>query len=259
MESDAAFVAWAERLVHDLVALSDLRARELRVVEWIGEMDPAYAAQVIAAVAALAQGKHAAAEVALLAFVNVRRYEKELGYQRLADLYRQADELDLPEVKELLLEGRAQRRVDEGGGTGNDHVEKTLGERKALAMTRDRDLLDRLLFDRHPQVIRILLTNPRLTERDVVRLAAMRPVGTAVLEEIVRQPKWLVRYRVKLALVSNPYTPTNLALSLVGYLNKPDLRQVADNSTLAEAVRARAKDLASHLPAGRRVRSPRSH
>ena len=59
----------------------------------------------------------------------------------------------------------------------------TLGERKSLARRPDRAMLDRLLHDPHPDVIRRLLRNPRLTEDDVVRLAARRPGRPEVLVE----------------------------------------------------------------------------
>ena len=51
----------------------------------------------------------------------------------------------------------------------------TLGERKSLAKKPDRDLLERLLADPHPDFIRGVLRNPRLTEDDVVRFVARVP------------------------------------------------------------------------------------
>ncbi|MCC6806756.1 MAG: hypothetical protein IT381_04995 [Deltaproteobacteria bacterium] len=235
----SAFAEWADRLAHDLSAISEPIARERRVVEWLREMDPGYAVRVLAAVIDRAHGRSTPAQRVLHALVGLRRYETELGYQRLSELYRHADDFGLSTVKDLLLEGRPQRFAP-GRGSENEHLEKTLGERKALATTRDRDVLDRLLFDRHPHVIRILLKNRRLVESDVVRLAARRPASPEVLREIVQAPSWIARYRVKLALVCNPYTPTNVALSLLGFLLAPDLRAVAASSTLAKEVRTRA-------------------
>ena len=55
--------------------------------------------------------------------------------------------------------------------------------------------------------------------------------------------KWVARYRVKLAIVSNPYTPVNVALGLLSSLHEQDLREVAASSTLAEALRAQAERL----------------
>ena len=54
----------------------------------------------------------------------------------------------------------------------------TLGERKSLARTHDRSLIQRVVRDPHPDVVRILLDNPSLTEEDVVRVCAARPNQT---------------------------------------------------------------------------------
>jgi len=103
----------------------------------------------------------------------------------------------------------------------------TLGERKALARRRDRDLLARVLRDPHPEVIRILLGNPALTEDDVIRLCARRPVDPTVLREVFRNTRWIVRYRVRRAIVMNPFAPLDVALQLALHLNGPDAREVA--------------------------------
>ena len=56
----------------------------------------------------------------------------------------------------------------------NPAMDRSAGERTALARRRDRLTLDRLTRDRDPRVIAVLLDNPVLLERDVVRIAAGR-------------------------------------------------------------------------------------
>lgn len=124
-------------------------------------------------------------------------------------------------VEELEEDAETQRVPDFGRGRP-----VSLGERKSLARRNDRELLARVLRDPHPDVIRILLGNPALTEPDVVRLCARRPVSREVLREIFRSPRWIVRYPVKTALALNPYTPVDIALQLVPLLQKGDLRRV---------------------------------
>jgi hypothetical protein len=126
----------------------------------------------------------------------------------------------------------AQRIPDFGTGRT-----LTLGERKALARRQNRDLLARVLRDPHPDVIRILLGNPGLTERDVVTLCARRPVMGEVLREVFRQHRWIVRYRVKRTLVLNPYTPLDVALQLVPLLQSQDLRAVLQAGELRADLR----------------------
>ncbi len=114
----------------------------------------------------------------------------------------------------------------------------SLGERKSLARRRDRNLLARVLRDPHPDVVRILLDNPALTELDVVRLCARRPISPAALSEVFRHPRWICRYRVRRTLALNPYTPEELALQILPHLTSADLKAVACSGALSERVRA---------------------
>jgi len=139
-----------------------------------------------------------------------------------------------------LLDPRPAERVTENDPQVPDFGRGrslTLGERKSLARSRDRDLLARVLRDPHPDVIRILLGNPTLTETDVVRLCARRPIPEDVLREVFRCTRWIVRYRVRRSLVKNPFTPIDLALQLAAHLTAPDAREVVDSPELSLPVR----------------------
>ena len=61
-----------------------------------------------------------------------------------------------------------------------------------------------------------------MTESDIVRLCARRPVSTEVLREVFRSPRWIVRYPIKVALALNPYTPLDIALQLAPHLQAQD-------------------------------------
>lgn len=122
---------------------------------------------------------------------------------------------------------------DFGGGR-----KLTLGERKSLARKRDRNLLARVLRDPDPDVIRILLGNPALVEDDIVRLAARRPIRRQVLEQVFQHPRWILRYRVRLALAFNPHTPEELVLQLVPHLAPSDVRELVRLGHISDRVRA---------------------
>ena len=119
----------------------------------------------------------------------------------------------------------------------------TLGERKALARTHDRSLIQRVVRDPHPDVVRILLGNPSLTEEDVVRICATRPNDPQVLQTVYRHRRWVVRYRPRNAIVRNPATPLDTALLLVPLLRKSELREAATSSELAPAVRLSCRSI----------------
>jgi len=124
----------------------------------------------------------------------------------------------------------------------------TLGERKSLARRPPPHLLDKVLADPHPDVIRNLLAAARLTEDDVVRLATKRPGKPEVLQEVARHPRWCQRPRVRLALVMNPATPSELAISMVALLRRNELKSVVEATSLHPALRAAASERLARRP-----------
>ncbi|HET6415023.1 MAG TPA: hypothetical protein VFG22_01915 [Polyangiales bacterium] len=156
----------------------------------------------------------------------------ELGEAaRNAGLHHIADFLTPPAESESPPEDK-RRIPDFGRGRP-----VTLGERKSLARTHDRALIQRVVRDPHPDVVRILLDNPSLTEEDVVHVCATRPNDPEVLQAVYRHRRWVVRYRPRNAIVRNPDTPLDTALLLVPLLRKPELREAATSPELAPALR----------------------
>jgi hypothetical protein len=96
-------------------------------------------------------------------------------------------------------------------------------------------------------VIQTILGNPRLTEAEVVKLAASRRATPEVLEIIAQDDRWIARYPVKVALVNNPATPLRVVLGMLPYLLQQDLRALAAGSSRPE-LRVRASSLLSRRP-----------
>ena len=119
----------------------------------------------------------------------------------------------------------------------------TLGERKSLARTHDRSLIQRVVRDPHPDVVRILLDNPSLTEEDVVRICAARPNHPTVLQTVYGHRRWVVRYRPRNTIVRNPDTPLDTALLLAPLLRKSELKEAATSSELAPPLRLSCKTI----------------
>jgi hypothetical protein len=117
----------------------------------------------------------------------------------------------------------------------------TLGERRALARRPSRAALDRLMRDPHPMVARLVLANPRITEDDVVRMAAYRPARPEIVFEIAKA--WSHHARPRKAIVLNPGSPPAVSVPLLGLLIRPELADVARAADLPAVVRATAQDL----------------
>jgi hypothetical protein len=119
--------------------------------------------------------------------------------------------------------------------------ETPLGIRKALARRPDFQLLRRIGRDQDHRVIRVLLSNSRMTETDVIRIGSTRPTSPKVLDEISRHPLWVARYSVKKVIVFNPHSPLSLALRFVTFMKLQDLLDLVEqpgiNPVLAEQAR----------------------
>jgi hypothetical protein len=171
----------------------------------------------------------------------------ELGATaRRAELHHVADFL-MPPLDDSAPLDDGRRIPDLGRGRP-----LTLGERKSLARTHDRSLIQRVVRDPHPDVVRILLDNPSLTEVDVVRVCAARPNDPHVLQAVYRHRRWVVRYRPRNAIVRNPHTQLGTALLLAPLLRKGELEEAASSSELAPSLRLSCKRIAEMRTVGTR-------
>jgi hypothetical protein len=157
--------------------------------------------------------------------------------------------LSLDRMLRRTSHGSAEQRATEPPvpdyGAGR---ELTVGERKSLARRPSRRSFEMLLRDPHPMVIQQLLQNPKLTEDDVVRLAAHRPARAETLTEIARLPRWLSRPRVRLAMLLNPGTPEHIALPLLVACTRGELREVVQSGDTPVLLRATAGELLALRP-----------
>lgn len=253
------------RLVRSLLSLGDAQLRQAYAEDILLRYEPGLLADALDELARLAEAFEPRAREALLPVVfamNQPRCEARVQVLRREAVARGLDGL------ERLLRARARpsgstvpedddaRVPDYGAGRV-----LSLGERKSLARRSDRDMLERLLLDPHPDVIHRLLVNPRVTEELVVRLAARRPVSPSVLAEIARAPRWAGRPRVRLALILNPSLAEDIAIRLVSLLLRQELQLVLSrmpedsplHTLCAERLRASPPQAAVITPAAPRV------
>jgi hypothetical protein len=129
----------------------------------------------------------------------------------------------------------------------------TLGERKSIARRPPPELLHKVLADPHPDVVRNVLASARVTEDDVVRMVTRRPGKAETLAEVARHPRWCHRPRVRVALVLNPATPTDLSITMLSLLLRSQLMTVIESQALHPAVRTAARERLERLPPVRRT------
>lgn len=238
------------RFARSVVALADPVLRRDFVVERCLVTPPAELGRALDALALAAEQGDERAKDALVAVVDAMNDPRARdAFQRLRE---EAAGAGLVTLNRLLRHparpsrppGRSSARPPDYSawrGRASDAGEVrplTLGERKSLAKRPDRNLLERLLGDPHPDVIRGVLQNPRLTEDDVVRFVARATQRPEHLAEVARSPAWSHRPRVRLSLVLAPRTPVEVAIPLAGLLLRHELRLVVESTAVAPPVRA---------------------
>lgn len=234
-------MATALALARKLAALPEPQMREHVLVEFLCATDPGRAAVVLAEIHAKGRSGGPPFSVALRTVFGVLSREV-LGYERQAALYEAAKEGGHEAVMLMLYTSSAAEQPRSAGASAQHEL--TLGHRKSLARSRDPEVLERLIVSPEPEVVRNLLANPRVTEDDVIRLAAQRPADPAVQREICASARWIKRYRVRRALVLNPYTPLDIGIRLLGFLTVGDLTLVRTSPMLSESLRRAAERIA---------------
>ncbi len=245
----------AALLVGKLKPILGPRMRAVVMAEYLTRTPPPRAVRALAALISKATSGGAPSYLAAAECLTATLSDDELlPYKSRARLYAAAKRAGLLEIARLFFDASparassetlAEQLAPERALVPRGRV-LTLGERKSLARSHRRDLIQQLLRDPHPDVVRILLGNRHLTELDVLTLASRRPAVPAALALIAADPRWGTRYPVKRALAYNPYTPVHLAVRLITTMRAADLQAIAADPRLAQLVREQASSLLQH-------------
>ncbi len=235
---------WVSRVERRVRSVPE-RAMRLAVLrEMLGELEADGAVSALGLLHDRAVSGHADARMVLQELALDAQLFLAMPYPVRSVAYTKACRADRPEVARMLLVGgpKTNPTVAESS-TENEYASESVGERCSAARGRDRFKLDRLLHDRDHRVIRVLLENPLLVERDVVKIAAMRPTRPEILEQLARHRKWASRYPVRKAIGSNPHTPPSVARRLLPSLLRQDLRAISQAGSIPEEIRELARSL----------------
>jgi hypothetical protein len=100
-----------------------------------------------------------------------------------------------------------------------------------------------LVRERNKLICRAVIRSPRLTDTEVETFAGMRNVDEEVLRMIGNNRTWMAKYSIMITLAKNPKSPIALVLPLINRLNLRDLKSLATDKGISEAVRTSAKRL----------------
>jgi outer membrane biosynthesis protein TonB len=98
-----------------------------------------------------------------------------------------------------------------------------------------------LIRDPNRLVASAVLGSPQLTEAEIESFSAMKNVSDDVLRKIGNHREWTKRYQVVSNLVKNPRTPIAVSMGLVSRMNPRDMKALAVDRNVPEAVRKQAQ------------------
>ncbi|MGB2714361.1 MAG: hypothetical protein WBC51_09300 [Vicinamibacterales bacterium] len=116
-------------------------------------------------------------------------------------------------------------------------------ERMKLAMKGTREQRAQLVRDSNRMVATAVLSSPKLTDAEVEAFAKMGNVSEDVLRIIGTNRSWLKNYGVTLGLVKNPKTPPGISMQLINRLSERDVKMLAVDRNVPEALRLVARKL----------------
>jgi hypothetical protein len=114
-------------------------------------------------------------------------------------------------------------------------------QRMKLAMKGTKAQRAQLIRDSNKLVAAAVLGSPKLTESEVEAFAKMANVTEDVLRTIAMNRSWVKNYGVVAGLTRNPKTPPGISMQMVQRLNERDLKMLAIDRNVPEAVRLAAR------------------
>jgi hypothetical protein len=117
----------------------------------------------------------------------------------------------------------------------------TVVQRIRLAYRGNKEERMFLVQDRNRLVSAAALKSPKTREADAEAIANMKSVSEDVLRSIAFRKDWMRHYGILRALVRNPRSPIDVTLGLVMKLNARDMKQLAGDRNVPEAVRSTAR------------------
>lgn len=112
-----------------------------------------------------------------------------------------------------------------------------------LALRGNRDARTLLARDNNKVIRRFVLSNPMLTEEEIISIARDKNSTEEVLRAISERGDWLKSYGVRRALATNPKTPLPIALKQLATLLINDLGRIARSKDVPQAIVIQARKM----------------
>ncbi|PYS97987.1 MAG: hypothetical protein DMF63_18210 [Acidobacteria bacterium] len=175
-----------------------------------------------------------------------------LGLEFIEEIYEETPEQRQAIVNKILGE-MSSEETDvpiERVSVINRIMKMGMKDRTKLAMKGDRESRNILIRDPNRIVAQAVVQNPRITEQEIEKIAAMRSITEDILRSIASSRQWSRSYSIVHNLARNPRTPLANVMNILSRLQLKDLAALAKNRNVSDAVRKQATRL-SQMRAGK--------
>jgi hypothetical protein len=175
-----------------------------------------------------------------------------LSLDLIEEIYEETEEQRAAIVNKILGEMKAEDDEISGERVSmiNRIMRMGMKDRVKMAMKGDREARNILIRDPNRIVAQAVIQNPRITEQEVEKIAAMRTVPEDVLRQIATNRQWARIYSIMHMLARNPRTPIANVMGILVRLQLRDLVALSKNRNVSDAVRRQALRIASTRKGG---------
>ncbi len=113
-----------------------------------------------------------------------------------------------------------------------------------LAMMGNREARDLLIHDPSKMISLAVLRNPKINENEIIKYAQQKNMSQEVILAIAKNERWMKKYEVKLALVSNPKTSLTVAIKFLSHIHERDLKSLARDKNISPVLSRAAHETA---------------
>jgi hypothetical protein len=165
-----------------------------------------------------------------------------LPSERIEELLQESEEQRAENIERIIEE--AEKEIGDVAPERISLIRRimlmTVKDRIKLGMKGDREARSILIRDGNKVVATSVVHNPRITDKEVESIAAMRTVAEDVLRTIALNRAWARNYPIIHNLARNPRTPLPTAIQILPRLHTRDLQSLSQNRNVPESVRRQA-------------------
>ncbi len=165
-----------------------------------------------------------------------------LGLEYIEEIYEESAEQRQAIVDKIIGDFRMEDSEigSERISVINRVMKMGMKDRVKLAMKGDREARNILIRDPNRIVSAAVVQNPRITEQEMEKIAAMRSISEDILRQIANNRQWARSYTIVHNLARNPRTPIANVLTILSRLQLRDLAALSKNKNVSDAVRRQA-------------------